>query len=62
MLYGSGILLPDKEPDFNLETQQLPDNTNYTRLDYLINYGYWTRAIVILDFWISIMSSYLQLA
>ena len=60
MPFDPGILLPDEEPEFNLETQLLPDDTNYTQLDYLINHGHWTRAITILDFWINTMSSHLQ--
>ena len=60
MPYDPGILQPDEELDFNLETQLLPDDTNYTRLDYLINHRHFTRAITILDFWIATMSSHLQ--
>ena len=60
MPYDPGILLPTEEPEYNLEKEILPNNINYTRMDYLINHGHWLRAITILDFWITTMASLLQ--
>ena len=60
MPYNPGILLPDELPDYELEKQFLLDNINYRSLDYLINHRHWLRAIRVLDYWTTTMSSMLQ--